>query len=399
MVCPDMPVAVIKPGVEKSISRKHPWIFSGAIEKLKGSPVHGGNIQIQSNKGQKLGIGSFSPVSQIRIRVWTFNPDEDIDLLFFQKKIALALDTRKHFQDMDTDAYRLINSENDGLPGLIVDRYNDFLVCQFLSAGAEFWKNQIVSLLKTLSGITGIYERSDTESRQKEGLPSSTGVLWGQSPPETIIIKEHGLRFMVDIQNGHKTGFYLDQRDNRRLVAGYAAGKNVLNCFSYTGGFNVWALKGGASHVKNIDVSESALDLLRQNADLNHFKPESFETNCVDVFQALRTMRDSQDSFDLIILDPPKFAHTSHQINKAARGYKDINLLALKLLSPGGYLFTFSCSGHISPELFQKIIADAAVDAKRDVSVVRFLYQSEDHAIALNFPEGLYLKGLLCRAM
>lgn len=393
-----IPRVIIKTGAEKSVHRKHPWLFSGAVEKIKGSPGSGDTVIVQSSNGADLCVGAYSPSSQIRIRIWDFNPYECIDGSFFEKRIEQAVDARSNLACTQTNAYRLINSENDGLPGLIVDHYDNYLVCQFLSAGVELWKDQIVSLLVSRFDLAGVYERSDTESREKEGLAQRTGVLWGQSPPDFVIINEHGVRLHVDIKNGHKTGFYIDQRENRRLLSDYARDKKVLNCFSYTGGFSVWALKGGASKVSSIDVSENALSLLRQNAEINGFNSEEYDTICADVFQTLRTLRDKNEKYDLIILDPPKFAHTSHQVNKAARGYKDINLLALKLLSKGGYLFTFSCSGHISTDLFQKIVADAAIDAKRQVSLIRYLHQPDDHAIAMNFPEGLYLKGLICRA-
>jgi 23S rRNA (cytosine1962-C5)-methyltransferase len=393
------PIVVIKPGVEKSIQRRHPWIFSGAIDKIKGSPLSGENVQIQTNKGKPLGTGAFSPVSQIRVRMWTFDHDEEVNESFFEKKIQRAIFSRAHLFSSPTNAFRIINAESDGFPGLVVDRYADYLVCQFLSAGVDFWKDTIVTLLKTMIpvSISGIYERSDNEVRLKEGLVQCTGLLWGIEPPDELEIQENGVGFLVNVKQGHKTGFYLDQRDNRIMLSSYAKDKTVLNCFSYTGGFCMWALKGGAAMVKNIDVSDDALTLLNKNLALNHFPSDKTETICGDVFQMLRKYRDSNERFDLIVLDPPKFAHTSHQINKAARGYKDINLLAMKLLSPGGYLFTFSCSGHISPDLFQKIISDAALDSGREAHLNHYLYQSDDHPISLNFPEGLYLKGLVCR--
>ncbi len=388
---------IVKSAAEKSILRKHPWLFSGAIDKIKGNPGFGDTVLIQSSKGADLCVGAFSPQSQIRIRIWDFNPYEIIDHSFFEKQIRRASSKRSSIDDDSTNAIRLINAENDGLPGLIVDRYDGYLVCQFLSSGVESWKDTIVSILKNETGITGIYERSDTESREKEGLEKISGVLWGQCPPDHVLVKENGVRFLVDIKTGHKTGFYIDQRENRHLLSCYSHGKTVLNCFSYTGGFNTWALMGGASHVTNIDVSDNALSLLNKNAEINGFSPSLYTTVCSDVFQTLRTFRDGNKTFDLIILDPPKFAHSGHHVAKASRAYKDINLLAMKLLTEGGYLFTFSCSGHISADLFQKIVADAAIDAKREARLLKIMHQSDDHAITLNFPEGMYLKGLLCR--
>jgi 23S rRNA (cytosine1962-C5)-methyltransferase len=291
----------------------------------------------------------------------------------------------------------LVASESDGLPGLIVDRYADWLVCQFLSAGSEHWKNTIVELLQELFPGLSIYERSDVSVREKEGLPLRCGVLAGSEPPDQVEITENGMRLLVDIKAGHKTGYYLDQRDSRLAVRDWAEGRDVLNCFSYTGGFGVSALLGGAKHVLQMDSSEPALDIAKKNADLNGLDPEKSEYICGDVFKELRRFRDSRRDFDLIILDPPKFVESRGQLEKGARGYKDINLLAFKLLRPGGLLFTFSCSGHMEMPLFQKIVADAALDAGRSAQILSVLHQAPDHPVALNFPEGAYLKGLLCR--
>jgi len=293
--------------------------------------------------------------------------------------------------------YRIVNAESDGLPGLIVDRYDDFLVCQFLSAGAEYWKTDIVGLLNRLIPASGIYERSDTESRTQEGLGQTSGVLFGAAPPDRVEIREGPIRYRVDIAQGHKTGFYLDQRENRALVPGFSKDADVLNCFSYTGGFGLWALYGGAKTLTNIELSKSAAEISRQNIDLNGMDAQRVEHSSADVFSLLRKYRDAMRQFDLAILDPPKFAHAARQIDRAARGYKDINLLALKLIRPGGVLFTFSCSGHVAPMLFQKIVADAAQDAGREVQILRHLNQSADHPVGVNFPEGHYLKGLVCR--
>jgi 23S rRNA (cytosine1962-C5)-methyltransferase len=281
---------------------------------------------------------------------------------------------------------------------LIIDRYADWLVCQFLSAGSEHWKNTIVELLQELFPGLSIYERSDVSVREKEGLPSRCGVLAGTEPPEHVEINENGMRLLVDIKGGHKTGYYLDQRDSRLAVRQWAEGRDVLNCFSYTGGFGVAALLGGAKHVLQMDSSEPALEIARKNAELNGLDPAASEYMCGDVFKELRRFRDSRRDFDLIILDPPKFIESRSQLEGGARGYKDINLLAFKLLRPGGLLFTFSCSGLMEMPLFQKIVADSALDAGRNGQILAVLNQSPDHPIALNFPEGAYLKGLLCRA-
>lgn len=389
----------LKKSADSFIKRKHPWIFSGAIEKVEGNPANGETIQIFSSNKTLVGVGSYSPSSQIRVRVWSFNPEEKIDKDFFRKKFLAASQFRKRIVDTSqTNAYRIINSENDGLPGLIVDRYADYLICQFLSSGSDFHKKIITETLDEVFNPIGIYERSDVEIRIKEGLEPTKGTLSGKEPDDLIQILENGLKFSVDVKNGHKTGFYLDQRDNRKLVSEFSRGKNVLNCFSYTGGFSVYALSSGAKNLTQIEASESALDLSTKNIELNNPDDSKIENISGDVFEVLRKFRDERRTFDLIILDPPKFAESESQIQKASRGYKDINLLAIKLLKPGGILFTFSCSGHISQELFQKIVADAALDSGREVKIIKQLTQAADHPVALNFPEGLYLKGLVCSA-
>lgn len=391
-----MPSIALKKSAESFIKRKHPWIFSGAIDKVEGNPSNGQTVQIFTSDKKLIGNGSFSPSSQIRVRVWSFDPNEKIDSDFFRKKILDASEVRKQFiNESTTNAYRIINSESDGLPGLIVDRYANFLVCQFLSAGAEFNKEAIVGMLDDIFKPPGIFERSDVEVRTKEGLQPVKGLLKGTIPDDLIEVQENGFKFLVDIKNGHKTGFYLDQRDNRLLVSEFAKGKNVLNCFSYTGGFSVYALAAGANKVTQIEASSSAIELSLKNIELNNLNSSLLESINGDVFEVLRKFRDERKTFDVIILDPPKFTESASQIQKASRGYKDINLLAIKLLNPGGILFTFSCSGHISSELFQKIVADAALDSGREVKILKQLTQSSDHPVSLNFPEGLYLKGLV----
>jgi len=388
---------ILKKSADTFINRKHPWIFSGAIEKVEGNPSNGHNVQVFTSNKTLIGSGGFSPSSQIRVRVWSFDPEEKIDGNFFRQKILLSSKLRKQFIDTSqTNAYRIINAESDGLPGLIVDRYSDFLVCQFLSAGAEYNKETIIEILDDVFKPVGMFERSDVEVRTKEGLQPAQGLMRGTVPDNLIEVLENGFRFLVDVKNGHKTGFYLDQRDNRELVSEFAKGKNVLNCFSYTGGFSVYALASGAEKVTQIESSLSALELANKNIELNGLSLSSVENINDDVFKVLRKFRDERRSFDLIILDPPKFAESASQIQQAGRGYKDINLLAIKLLNPGGILFTFSCSGHISPELFQKIVAGAALNSGREVKIIKLLTQSSDHPVSFNFPEGLYLKGLVC---
>ena len=387
----------LKRSRDKILDRKHPWIFSGAIEKVEGNPANGETVQILASGKKIIGTGSFSPSSQIRVRIWSFNPEEKIDSDFFRQKISLASALRKQFIDTSrTNAYRIINAESDGLPGLIVDRYSDYLVCQFLSSGAEFNKENIVEILDDVFKPIGIFERSDVEVRTKEGLQPTQGLLKGTIPEDLIEAQENGLKFLVDIKGGHKTGYYLDQRDNRKLISEFSKGKKVLNCFSYTGGFSVYSLASGAKKVTQVEASSSAIELSYRNFELNNLDSSLVENINGDVFEVLRKFRDERKSFDLIILDPPKFAESVLQVQKASRGYKDINLLAIKLLNPGGILFTFSCSGHISQELFQKIVADAALDSGKEVKIIKQLTQSTDHLISTNFPEGLYLKGLVC---
>ncbi len=331
------------------------------------------------------------------MRVLSFNPEDIIDRDFFLQRIDSSAQFRKQIINAEsTNAYRVINAESDFLPGLVVDRYADFFVCQFLSAGAEYWKKDIVEILSGYFKPTGIFERSDVEVREKEGLKQSKGILYGKSPGALIEIIENGNNLFVDINLGHKTGFYLDQRDNRKLLEQFSSEKEILNCFSFTGGFSVYALKSGANKVVNVDSSADALLLAEKNFFLNGIDSSKYENLQDDVFKYLRKLRDTNKQFDVIILDPPKFAESVSQIEKAGRGYKDINLLALKLLKKNGVLFTFSCSGHIIPDLFNKIIADAATDAGREVHILKYLTQAPDHTMLTSFPEGLYLKGLVC---
>jgi 23S rRNA (cytosine1962-C5)-methyltransferase len=392
-----MAAIVLKPGREKSLLRHHPWIFSGAVETVEGDPGSGETVEILTSERDSLGIGAFSPFSQIRVRVWTFQKDHTPDASFFRARLDRAIQSRAVYFTAKESACRLINAESDGLPGLVVDKYRDFLVCQFLSAGSEYWKGEIVHQLEQMLSPAGIYERSDVDARLKEGLELRTGTLRGESPPELLQIEEGPCRFLVDIRKGHKTGFYLDQRDNRQGLAGYAHGRSVLNCFAYTGAFGIWALKGGAGQVTDVESSSSAIQLSARHVELNGIDSKKVDHLQGDVFHVLREFRNSSRRFDLIVLDPPKFVDSRSQMLKGTRGYKDINLLAFKLLNPGGILFTFSCSGLVTPDLFQKIVADAALDAGRDAQILRTLSQGPDHPTSLNFPEGAYLKGLICR--
>jgi 23S rRNA (cytosine1962-C5)-methyltransferase len=393
-----MALVTLKPGREKSLLRRHPWVFSGALEKVEGDPQPGETVDVLSKEGEFLCRAAFSPYSQISLRVWTFNADEEVGTGFFLSRLKRAVDSRLAFLTRESEgACRLVNAESDGLPGLIVDKYAGFLVCQFLSAGAELWRGEIVSQLQQLVAPLGIYERSDVDVRLKEGLEPRAGLLRGEPPPPLLVIEEKPCRFLVDIKHGQKTGFYLDQRENRAVISEYAEGAEVLNCFSYTGGFGIHALKAEARRLLNVDSSHAALDLAARNGELNHIEEDRTETLEGDVFQILREFRDRRRRFDLIILDPPKFVDSRRQLERGSRGYKDINLLAFKLLRPEGILFTFSCSGLVPRDLFQMIVAGAALDAGRDAQIVRVLTQGPDHPTSLHFPEGSYLKGLVCR--
>ncbi len=415
-----MPTIRLKSGREKSLLRRHPWVFSGAVADVEGNPGLGDTVDVLDSHGGFLARGAYSPESQIRVRAWTWDPEVVIGPEFLRQRLQSAITTRKcsvfSIQSLNTENWslnteywtlnteywtlntaRLVHAESDRLPGLIVDRYAGTLVMQVLSAGAERWRDVIADLLLELTGAARIYERSDVKVRKLEGLPQRTGPLRGDEPPGRIQICENGLNFWVDVYRGHKTGFYLDQRANRARVRDLARGRDVLDCFAYTGGFTVNALAGGAASVTTVDSSADALSLARENASLNDLTAGDVEWLEADVFQQLRKFRDQGRQFDLIVLDPPKFAPTAAQAQKAARGYKDINLLAFKLLRPGGLLVTFSCSGGISAELFQKIVAGAALDAGVQAQIVEYLHQGADHPVALNFPEGAYLKGLVVR--
>lgn len=400
-----MPALILKQGREKSLLRRNPWIFSGAIEQGEDpSVLSGATVDLLSSTRQFLARASYSPNSQIRARAWTFDPSEKVDADFFQRKIRSAMAIRASFSPSsrvllppdEGNAMRLIYAESDGLPGLIVDRYGDVLVLQSLTAGSEFWKETIADILMEETDLSTIYERSDADVRELEGLESKVGLLRGTIPNPQITIQENGLKFNVNLKSGHKTGSYLDQRANRLRVRELAKDKDVLDCFCYTGGFTVNALAGGARSVISIDSSANALALAKENVALNDLPLEKTNFLEGDVFQLLRKFRDENRSFDMIILDPPKFAPTAAQAERAARGYKDINLLAFKLLRPGGWLVTFSCSGGVDAALFQKIIAGAALDAGVEAQITEHLSQGSDHPVLLSFPEAAYLKGLVC---
>ncbi|PXW29533.1 class I SAM-dependent rRNA methyltransferase [Paraburkholderia caballeronis] len=397
-----MNTVTLKPSKEKSLLRRHPWVYANAIDRVDGKPALGATVIVRAHDGRFLARAAYSPHSQIRARVWSFDENEPIDHAFFKRRVQRAVAHRRAMV-RDTGAVRLIFGEADGLPGLIVDQYdaaNDAnahsqLVCQFMAAGVEAWKEAIVAALIAATGCPNVYERSDVSIREKEGLEQTTGVLAGDPPADTLVTIENGVRYHVDVRNGHKTGFYIDQRDNRALVQAFAGERDVLNCFCYTGGFSLAALKGGAKRVVSIDSSGEALALAQQNVATNGFDAARATWLDADAFKTLRRLYDDGERFDLVVLDPPKFAPSREHVDRAARAYKDINLTGLKLLRPGGLLFTYSCSGAIDAELFQKIVAGAAADARVDARILKRLGAGVDHPLLTAFPEGEYLKGLL----
>lgn len=392
---------VLKPGRDKPVRQHHPWIFSGAIQHIPAACVDGAIVDVAAANGSWLGRGYLNRRSQIQVRLLTWNPNETIDDSFWQRRLTQAIATRQRMGlPEQTTAYRLVNAENDFLPGLVVDRYDQDLVLQSGTLGIERHKARLAQLLLELTGTRSVSERSDMAARQQEGLTEAGGLLAGVQPGPRTLIQEDNLRFVVDLAGGQKTGFYLDQRENRRRAAAYCTGRRVLNAFSYTGAFAVHALAAGAAHVTNLDSSFDALELGEENLRLNGFDPDTQAASLAgDVFHVLRDWRNApaeETTFDVIILDPPKFVHNHQNLARGLRGYKDINLLALHLLRPGGILVTCSCSGLVGYDLFQKVVFGAATDAGRDVQILARLHQAGDHPVALTFPEGEYLKGLIC---
>lgn len=389
---------ILKPGREKSLKRRHPWIFAGAIARVEGEPQSGDTVELRSATGELLALAAYSPQSQIRARVWDWPDGEsrEIDAAFFVERMARAARARERLLVGDfSDSVRLVHGESDGLPGVIADRYGDTVVMQLNSAGAERWREAIADALVALPNVARVYERSDADVRTLEGLPATGGLLRGAALDGVLIIREHGLKFKVEIEGGQKTGYYLDQRDNHLFLRHIARERVVLDCFCHSGGFALNALAGGARSVTAVDSSAPALAAARGNARLNNLPDADWIE--ADVFQQLRKFRDHNRRFDVIVLDPPKLAPTAAHAEKAARAYKDANLLAFKLLNPGGVLMTYSCSGGVSADLFQKIVAGAALDAGVDARIEAWQHAAADHPVLLNFPEGEYLKGLVCR--
>ncbi len=387
---------ILKPGRDKPVRQRHPWVFSGAIERIQGTAKDGDIVHVCDASGACLATGYLNRRSQIVVRVLSWNPDEKVDGAFWRRLLGRALQGRSRLiDDPYTDAYRIVNAESDGLPGLVVDRYGPWLVMQCLTLGMALRRDELAAQIAGLVPAAGIFARDDADVRLKEGLGLESGLVRGDMPPDRVEIAENGHRFAVDITRGHKTGFYLDQRENRLKVASHCAGVDVLNVFAYTGGFGVYASKAGAASVTNLDSSADALALAVENVRLNGCAPQEMVAG--DAFQVLRRYRDQGRSFDVVILDPPKFATSQAQVIAASRGYKDINLLAMQLLRPAGILATFSCSGLVSADLFQKIVFGASIDARREGQILEYLAQGPDHPVLLTFPESAYLKGLICR--
>lgn len=391
---------LLKPGKERSLFRRHPWLFAGSVAQLDGRARSGDTVDVMDGD-RLIAKAAWSPESQIRARVWTFDPNETIDNAFFKRRVAAAVARRQALPELrGQSGLRILHAESDGLPGVIADQYGDMVVIQLTSAGADKWRNAIVDAIVKATGCVRVYERSDSEVRKLEGLEPTTGWVYGAAPETDPVIEEHGVKMAVNYAGGHKTGFYLDQRDNRRMTRELAAGRRVLNCFCYSGGFSLQALAGGASEVISIDSSGPALATAQQNLEMNpQLLGKQNEWREDDVFQALRNLHKAGEKFDLIILDPPKFAPSSAHAERAARAYKDINLHGFKLLNPGGLMMTYSCSGGIGIDLFQSIVAGAARDASlvtnMSARIVQRLQGAADHPVDLAFPEGEYLKGLL----
>ena len=391
-----IPALLLKTGRDKSLRRRHPWIFSGAVAGIEGEPARGDTVAVKDVGGKTIALAAYSPSSQIRARAWTFDPADEVDARFLRRRLENSLALRARLPAArHTNALRLVHGESDGLPGLVVDRYADVLVAQFLAAGVERWREPILDALAELTGCEAVFERSDADVRRLEGLAARVGFVRGNRAAARCAIVEHGLDFHVDVEQGQKTGFFLDQRDNRQRVRALAEGREVLDGFCYTGGFSLAALAGGARRVLALESSAAALAVARENLAANPLDASRVNFEQADVFARLRELRDQGARFDLVVLDPPKFAPTAAQAKNAARAYKDINLLAFKLLSPGGLLASFSCSGGVSRELFQSILAGAALDAGVEAKIVERFGAAADHPVALEFPEGDYLKGFL----
>ena len=390
---------ILKKGKEKAAVLRHPWIFSGALDKIKGKPANGEIVAVWSASQEFLAYGYFNDQSRVALRLMEWNQDVVIDEAWYTQKLKEAIASRTHLLDDNTNTCRLVFSEADLLPGLIVDKYADFLSVQILSAGIETVKETIINILRSLLNPKGIFDKSDAGARKHENLDPTQGSLWGEEPPEFIEVKENGVVYHINIADGQKSGFYCDQRDNREILAAYTKGKTLLDCFCYSGGFTLNSLKAGASHVTSVDSSALAIETLKHNLSLNGFSDTMQTSVQSDVNKQLRVFKDENQKFDVVVLDPPKYAPSRSALDRAARAYKDLNRLGMLLLQPGGILATYSCSGAVDMETFKQIIAWAALDAGREVQIIKQFHQPEDHPIRMSFPEGEYLKGLLLRVL
>lgn len=391
---------ILKKGKEKAALQRHPWIFSGAIDKVKGTPVNGEIVKVFAADNSFLAYGYYNNQSRVAVRLLEWEEENHVDKTWYQQKLRNAIASRTHvLSNEDTNTCRLVFSEADYLPGLIVDQYADFLSLQILSAGMENVKADIIDILREELNPTGIFDKSDANARTHENLEVSQGLLWGETPPEFIEVKENGIRYHINIADGQKSGFYCDQRDNREILAAYTKDKEVLDCFCYSGGFTLNSLKHGAKHVTSVDSSALAIETLKHNLELNGFTEDQQSSVQSDVNKQLRVFKDEGRTFDVIILDPPKYAPSRSALDRAARAYKDLNRLAMLLLNPGGIIATYSCSGAVDLETFKQIIAWAALDADKEVQVIKQFHQPEDHPVRISFPEGEYLKGLLVRVL
>ena len=390
---------ILKKGKEKAAMLHHPWIFSGAIDKIKGKPLNGEIVKVCSASAEFLAYGYYNDQSRVALRLMEWDESKTIDKEWYQEKLRDAIASRKHLLNADTNTCRLVFSEADFLPGLIVDQYADFLALQILSAGIENVKEEIIALLREELNPKGIFDKSDAGARKHENLEATQGLLWGETPPEFIEVRENGIAYHINIADGQKSGFYCDQRDNREILAAYSKDKNVLDCFCYSGGFTLNSLKHGAAHVTSVDSSALAIETLAHNLKLNGFDPAQQLSIQSDVNKQLRVFKEEGKKFDIVVLDPPKYAPSRSALDRAARAYKDLNRLGMLLLEKGGILATYSCSGAVDMETFKQIIAWAALDAGKEVQIIKQFHQPEDHPVRVSFPEGEYLKGLLLRVL
>ncbi|KQR69583.1 class I SAM-dependent rRNA methyltransferase [Pedobacter sp. Leaf176] len=390
---------ILKKGKEKAALQRHPWVFSGALEKVKGKPEDGDVVKVFAFDNEFLAYGYFNSNSRVAVRLLEWDETQLIDINWYQNRLKQAIASRQFILSETTNTCRLVFSEADFLPGLIVDKYADFLSLQILSSGIEKVKSDIVNILRTELNPKGIFDKSDATARGHEGLPIENGLLWGENPPEFLEVKENGVAYNISIAEGQKSGFYCDQRDNRKILASYTKDKKVLDCFSYSGGFSLNSLVNNAKSITAVDSSALAIDTLKQNVALNNFDATKVTAIQSDVNKQLRAFKESGELFDIIILDPPKYAPSRSALDRAARAYKDLNRLGMLLLEKGGLLATFSCSGAVDIETFKQIIAWAALDAGKEVQIIKQFCQPEDHPVRISFSEGEYLKGLLLRVL